>query len=70
MPKRPPKAWWHKCVRAVSHSGGAYSPASVCGKLWYHKMSPEARRFALATERAVRVENERKSAKRTAKQRR
>jgi hypothetical protein len=49
-PNRPPKKWWHDCVDGVKKSsrksGRAYSPQSVCGSLWYHKMSAAQRKAA------------------------
>lgn len=47
MPKRPPKRWWKSCVRGVEKSGMAYDPESVCGSVWYHKMSPAQKREAV-----------------------
>jgi hypothetical protein len=45
-PKRPPRAWWSHCTRGVRESGSAQDPRSVCGALWYHRMSAEQRRAA------------------------
>jgi len=47
-PRRPPKKWMRDCVRGASQS--AQNPGAVCGALWYHKMSPSAKRAALARE--------------------
>ena len=44
MPNRPPREWWNRCIEGVeSKSGGAVDPACVCGAVWFHKLSPEAR---------------------------
>lgn len=45
-PKNPPKKWWDDCVSGVKESGSAYDPQSVCGALWYKKMSPTQKRAA------------------------
>lgn len=45
-PERPPKKWWRNCVRGVTESGSAADPESVCGSVWYHKMSAAERRAA------------------------
>lgn len=45
-PRRPPKKWWRDCVRGVEESGSAVDPESVCGALWYRKMSESQRRAA------------------------
>jgi hypothetical protein len=49
-PKRPPKKWWRDCVAGVSESGSADDPESVCGALWYQKMSESQRRRLLANQ--------------------
>jgi hypothetical protein len=38
------------CVEGVRSSGSAANPGSVCGALWYHKMSPAQKRAALRKE--------------------
>jgi hypothetical protein len=49
MMKRPPRKWMKRCIKGVSaHS--AQDPAAVCGSLWYHKMSPAAKRKAMREE--------------------
>ena len=45
-PKNPPKKWWDDCVSGVKKSSSAYDPQSVCGALWYKKMSPTQKRAA------------------------
>lgn len=50
-PKRPPKEWWDDCVAGVAETSQAYDPASVCGALWYRKMSPAKKREAVAREK-------------------
>lgn len=52
-PRRPPKQWMRDCVKGASAS--AADPGAVCGALWYKKMSPSAKRAALARE--GRMEN-------------
>lgn len=47
-PRRPPKQWMRDCVAGASES--AADPGAVCGALWYRKMSPAAKRAALARE--------------------
>lgn len=47
-PRRPPKQWMRDCVAGASDS--AADPGAVCGALWYRKMSPAAKRAALARE--------------------
>lgn len=47
-PRRPPKQWMRDCVAGASKS--AADPSAVCGALWYRKMSPAAKRAALARE--------------------
>ncbi len=47
-PRRPPKQWMRDCVAGAS--GSATDPGAVCGALWYRKMSPAAKRAALARE--------------------
>lgn len=47
-PRRPPKQWMRDCVAGASES--ATDPGAVCGALWYRKMSPAAKRAALARE--------------------
>jgi len=47
-PRRPPKQWMRDCVKGASKS--AADPGAVCGALWYRKMSPSAKRVALARE--------------------
>jgi hypothetical protein len=42
-PSRPPRKWWDRCVSRVAASGGAVSPAAVCGDLWYHELSQKER---------------------------
>ena len=54
-PRRPPKKWMRDCVRGASRS--ARNPGAACGALWYHKMSPSAKRAALARERRELAEN-------------
>jgi len=46
-PKRPPKQWWKDCVSGVQSKGDRIGrPYSICGSLWYHKMSAAQRRAA------------------------
>lgn len=47
MPKRPPRKWMKDCVKGVQQSEDVKDPNSVCGSLWYHKMSPADRRAAI-----------------------
>lgn len=47
-PRRPPKQWMRDCIKGTSKS--AADPGAVCGALWYRKMSPSAKRAALARE--------------------
>jgi hypothetical protein len=54
-PRRPPKMWMRHCVAGASRS--ARNPGAACGALWYHKMSPSAKRAALARERKELAEN-------------
>lgn len=40
--KRPPKAWWDKCVRRIKEGMPDYTDeqvAAVCGHLWFHRDS-------------------------------
>lgn len=39
---RPSKAWWARCTRAVTKSGGARDVKKVCGATW-QKLSRAAR---------------------------
>ena len=50
--KRPPKDWWYRCVAGVKKSGGAYVPESVCGALWYKKLTVGQRSYRVRKERA------------------
>jgi hypothetical protein len=43
-PNRPPKKWFRDCVRGVRSRGGARDAEAVCGAVWYHELSPAARR--------------------------
>jgi len=45
-PRRPPKAWFRRCVRGVERSGGAYDPQAVCGAQWQRKSEAEKRRLS------------------------
>jgi hypothetical protein len=45
-PRRPPKAWFNRCVRGVKRSGGAYDPKAVCGAQWQRKSEAEKRRLS------------------------
>lgn len=45
-PRRPPKAWFDRCVRGVKAGGSAYDPQAVCGAQW-QKMSDSQRRRAM-----------------------
>ncbi len=52
---RPPKKWFGDCVKGVRKSGRksgrpARDPQSICGALWYRKMSASGRQAALARE--------------------
>jgi hypothetical protein len=56
-PRRPPKQWFRDCVRGVKQSGSAADPQSVCGALWYKKMSKAQRRATLKREMYKMEEN-------------
>lgn len=52
---RPPKKWMNDCVKGVRRSGKktgrpVRDAASICGALWYRKMSATGRQTALARE--------------------
>lgn len=51
MPKRPSKKWFKRCVKKVAKTS-VISPEAVCGSLWYHKMSPAAKRRVIREERS------------------
>ncbi len=68
MPKRPPKKWWYDCVKGVEESGAAYSPESVCGDLWHHKMTKSQRARIVSKEMTARKRRKAKR-KRRAKRR-
>lgn len=35
------------CIRGVEESGTAYDPGSVCGDLWYNKMTVAQKKEAI-----------------------
>lgn len=39
------------CTKGVAKKSRAKDPGAVCGALWHHKMSPAAKREALAREK-------------------
>lgn len=43
MPKRPPKAWFQRCVHGVNAHGSASDPNAVCGSVWARKSAGEKR---------------------------
>jgi hypothetical protein len=45
--QRPPKGWWDECVSAVSDVTD--TPEQLCGWIYAHHMSPEAKQKAEAT---------------------
>jgi len=51
MPRRPPRRWWRKTVRELAKRPGIYDPEAAAGALWYHEMTPAAKRRALSGER-------------------
>jgi len=54
MPKRPPKHWFKRCVKAVKKSSPHVTdPNAICGQTWYHRMSPAAKKRALAEEKRL-----------------
>lgn len=48
MPNRPPKKWWDKCV--ASTKSKTKSPEQLCGWVWHHEMSDEAKAKAMRGE--------------------
>lgn len=44
-PRRPPHAWWARCLSSVEASKYARDPAAVCGAAWWRM--PRARREAI-----------------------
>lgn len=45
--KRPPKGWWDECISSVKDVTD--TPEQLCGWIYYHHMSPEAKQKAEAT---------------------
>lgn len=50
-PRRPPRAWWNRCLASVSAQRHARDPAAVCGASWWGKTSDERRRVVERLER-------------------
>ena len=53
MPGKPPKAWFDKCVKSVKAEGKIDDPSRLCGWVWHHRMSDEAKKKAVAAESRV-----------------
>lgn len=47
--KRPPKGWFDDCLKSVSKMGDVKDPARLCGWIYHHHMSPEAKKEAEKT---------------------
>jgi len=48
MPKQPPREWMDHCITGVEKDPKVTDAGAVCGALWAHKMSPKAKKKALA----------------------
>lgn len=54
--KRPPKGWFDNCVAGVT--GKTDTPEQLCGWIYHHQMSPEAKAKAEATRQSEKPKEE------------
>jgi hypothetical protein len=50
MPKRPPKKWFYRTLRAMAKNPAVSDPARLTAWKWYHQLSPEKKRKILSEE--------------------
>lgn len=62
MPKRPPKHWFKRCVKAVkTRSKRVTNPNKICGNNWHNRMSAASRKKALREEKKILAKRRRRN---------